>query len=214
MQLLSNEVTSRVSAACERISAQLAEQGWSVETEFLDDETVQSIRLAAGHAWQAGQFRSAGIGRGSDFEIKPEIRNDQVLWLEPAQCDLSLQGYFAALEQLRLHINQHLYLGLFDYEAHMAMYSPGSYYRKHLDQFRGLGNRLLTTTYYLNPDWRPADGGQLRLYTDASHPDRYLDILPRAGTLVCFLSSEFLHEVLPAGRARLSITGWFRQRTS
>ena len=33
--------------------------------------------------------------------------------------------------------------------------------------------------------------------------------MPEGGTLVCFLSDRFHHEVLPARRERLSITGWF-----
>ena len=32
------------------------------------------------------------------------------------------------------------------------------------------------------------------------------------GTLVCFLSERFEHEVLPATRSRWSLTGWFRSR--
>jgi SM-20-related protein len=34
-------------------------------------------------------------------------------------------------------------------------------------------------------------------------------VLPEGGTLVCFLSDRFHHEVLPARRERLSVTGWF-----
>jgi Rps23 Pro-64 3,4-dihydroxylase Tpa1-like proline 4-hydroxylase len=39
-----------------------------------------------------------------------------------------------------------------------------------------------------------------------------LDILPMAGRLVLFLSGEFWHEVRPAKRPRMSLTGWFRTR--
>ena len=41
----------------------------------------------------------------------------------------------------------------------------------------------------------------------------YRDVLPEGGTLVCFLSQRFWHEVLPARRERLSLTGWFRGRS-
>jgi SM-20-related protein len=39
-----------------------------------------------------------------------------------------------------------------------------------------------------------------------------LDIEPLGGRLVCFLTAGREHEVLPAGRERLSISGWFRAR--
>ena len=41
---------------------------------------------------------------------------------------------------------------------------------------------------------------------------RELDVLPEAGTLVVFLSADLPHEVLPATRERLSLTGWLRRR--
>jgi SM-20-related protein len=37
-------------------------------------------------------------------------------------------------------------------------------------------------------------------------------VLPQAGSLLLFLSADMPHEVLPASRDRLSLTGWFRRR--
>jgi SM-20-related protein len=42
--------------------------------------------------------------------------------------------------------------------------------------------------------------------------DRAVDIEPVGGRLVCFLTPGRVHEVLPARRERLSISGWFRGR--
>jgi len=98
------------------------------------------------------------------------------------------------------------------FEAHLAIYPPGTYYHRHIDQFIGIGTRRVTCTLYLNEDWQAADGGQLRIYTDPDDPQYGEDILPLGGTLVTFLSARFLHEVLPARRSRMSITGWFRTR--
>ena len=67
----------------------------------------------------------------------------------------------------------------------------------------------MSAVFYLNPDWQAEQGGALRLYlTDGSTHD----VLPEAGTLVVFLSADLPHEVLPATRERLSLTGWFRRR--
>jgi SM-20-related protein len=212
MQPTPNILTPQFDTACTHVATQLSQQGWSAFPDFLDAQSVTLLRQQALQEWQAGRFRHAGVGRGESFEIKPDIRNDQVMWLEQAQCDNGFTAYFNALEVLRTTINQQLYLGLFDFEAHLAVYPPGSFYKKHLDQFRGIGRRTVTTTFYLNENWLPEQGGQLRLYTDKNAPNIYHDILPQAGTLVAFLSADFLHEVLPATRERLSITGWFRRR--
>ncbi len=212
MQLIPQDHPATLEPDCTRIATHLAQQGWYVCPNFLDAETVKALRQQMFQAWQAGQFRHAGIGRGDSFKIRPQIRNDQVMWLDQASATESLASYFAALEDLRTSINRQLYLGLFDYEAHYAVYPPGSFYKKHLDQFRGTGLRTITTTFYLNDNWLPEHGGQLRLYTNPIVPTEFIDIPPAAGTLATFLSAEFLHEVLPAKRERLSITGWFRRR--
>jgi SM-20-related protein len=45
-------------------------------------------------------------------------------------------------------------------------------------------------------------------------PDGPVDILPLAGRLVCFRSDQIEHEVLPATRERLSLTGWLLDQHS
>jgi SM-20-related protein len=105
-----------------------------------------------------------------------------------------------------------LYLGLFNFEGHLARYPAGAFYRRHLDQFRGVELRALTCILYLNPDWQPADGGILRIFTDPGRPEHAEEVAPRGGTLVTFLSARFEHEVRPAARERLSLTGWFKRR--
>jgi SM-20-related protein len=212
MQLTPLPSTPQVDTACAQIAAQLVHQGWCVYPDFLDTDVVTTLQQQAMQEWQAGHFRHAGVGRGESFEIQPQIRNDQVMWLNQHDCAAPFTRYFNALETLRLAINQQLYLGLFDFEAHLAIYPPGSFYKKHLDQFRDASLRTVTATFYLNDNWLPEHGGQLRLFHDANHPASFTDILPHAGTLATFLSAEYLHEVLPAKRERLSITGWYCRR--
>ena len=134
------------------------------------------------------------------------------MWLDPAKCSAMQCCYLDALENLRQTINRQLFLGLFEFEGHLALYPPGSYYRRHLDRFRGTEQRVLTAILYLNQDWHERDGGQLRLYTDPTDEKNFEEILPLAGHLVIFLSALFPHEVMQARRDRLSITGWFKLR--
>jgi SM-20-related protein len=199
--------------AYELIVDELLRQGWSVLPDFVPAELIRQLRNECRDDWRQGEFRHAGIGRGETFEIKPEIRNDRVKWLDPAEATPAQQAYLDCLEQLRLAINRNLQLGLFDYEGHMAVYPPGSFYARHLDQFRGVGLRTVTVILYLNEeDWQASDGGQLRIYTDPGDESVFRDIPPLGGQVVVFLSADFMHEVLPARRDRISITGWFKRR--
>jgi SM-20-related protein len=73
------------------------------------------------------------------------------------------------------------------------------------DVFHGRGSaRRLTAIYYLNEDWRPEDGGQLRLFL----PSVDRDIAPIADRLLVFMSAEVEHAVLPALAERWALTAW------
>ena len=86
----------------------------------------------------------------------------------------------------------------------MTVYPAGSFYKRHLDQFKADDHRKLSVICYLNNNWTAERGGQLRLHLSTD----ILDILPLAGRMVCFRSDQIEHEVLPAIKDRLSLTGW------
>jgi SM-20-related protein len=191
------------------IAADLADPGWRVVPGFLSDEETGALRAECRQARAAGGFHPAGVGSGQ-AEIRSEIRGDHVLWIDESQAGPALKAILEKLEALRQAVNQSLYLGLFDVELHFAVYPPGTGYQRHLDRFRDDDRRSLTVILYLNEDWRRDDGGLLRFWPDENA--EALEIVPVGGTLVTFLSDRFWHEVLPARRERLSLTGWFRRR--
>jgi SM-20-related protein len=189
----------------------LARDGWCTAPGFLARNLAgqlfdESVRLR-----QDGGFRPAAVGQGAHRLLEPDLRSDLIRWLEapftPAQ-----QEYLQRMEQLRQALNAALYLGLFDYECHLSIYPPGARYRRHLDQFRRDSRRTVSCVTYLNDEWLPEHGGQLRLYGANKDEAAFHDIFPIGGTLVCFLSSRIPHEVMPATRERFSLTGWFRVR--
>jgi SM-20-related protein len=196
----------------EHIAATLAEHGWCVADDFLAPLLVSQLRHEARQRWRSGEFRRAGVGRGADLTVRSEVRTDRVLWLDPADLSAAQGRYWARLEDVRLAVNRTMFLGLHELEAHFAVYPAGAYYRKHLDKFRGMEGRQLSCVLYLNECWQDGDGGALRIYVDAANPDAYVEVLPAGGRLVTFLSARFLHEVMPAGRERFSLVGWFRRR--
>ena len=186
----------------------LAEQGWAIVANALPaDLTLELAQECRARANQ-GALQPAGVGRGSAHGVQEGVRGDHIQWLEPGQCAAG-DRYLGMLDDLRGQLNQALYLGLEDYEGHFALYPPGTFYQKHLDRFRDDDRRAVSAVFYLNSDWFPEQGGALRLYLADG---RELDVLPEAGTLVVFLSADLPHEVLPATRERLSLTGWLRRR--
>lgn len=191
------------------VVAALAGPGWHIAPGFLDAGETEALREECRRAHAVGQFHPAGVGQGQARTLS-EIRGDHVLWIEESQAGPALKVALEKLETLRQAVNQAFFLGLFDVELHFAVYPPGAGYQRHLDRFRADDRRSLTVILYLNADWTREDGGLLRFWPQ-DHGEA-LEIVPAGGTLVTFLSERFWHEVLPARRERLSLTGWFRRR--
>lgn len=180
--------------------------GIGIFPHFIDAELVAALRhdIDSLPSWE---LTPAAIGRKRHQQTNEQIRSDKTRWIEgdtPAQ-----RYYLAIMSRLRETLNRQLFMGLKDYECHYALYQAGDFYKKHLDAFRGRSNRRVTTVLYLNDDWQQNDGGELLVYSFQDETVLH-KVQPQAGTLVCFLSEDFPHEVLPAIRDRRSVAGWFR----
>jgi len=193
------------------IVAHIAEQGYAVIENFLNPHEVNALAIQAESLQNAGKMHKATTGVAKIENATR--RGDFIYWIDAGQASTAETVYLNAMAQLQQAINQAFFLGLFELESHFAIYPPGSAYQKHLDQFIGKVERKVSSILYLNDNWDAHDGGQLRMYLDQKDEMNFIDITPQAGTLVVFLSRDFFHEVLPAKRERISITGWFRTRS-
>ena len=182
----------------------LAADGIAVIDEFLNLEEVKSIGEEDEFKNGLLRFKKAAIGKAQDRQINESIRGDYIQWIDPASASANVQVYLRRLSDLRNFLNQSLFLSLKDVEVHKTIYPTGSFYKRHLDQFKKDDHRKLSVICYLNDDWKEDEGGQLRVYFS----DRQRDFFPTAGRLVCFRSDLLEHEVLPATRPRMSLTGW------
>lgn len=189
----------------------IATRGWCVTPGFLSEDSLAALRATCMARHAAGAFHQAGVGARA-ARVVAEVRGDAILWLDENDTEAAPRAYLAAMESLRQEVNRALFLGLDQLEAHFAVYPLGGFYKKHLDRFRDDDRRALTAIVYLNDAWTTECGGLLRFWTDPSGEGEVLDIPPQGGTLVTFLSDRFWHEVLPARRQRLAVTGWFKRR--
>jgi SM-20-related protein len=198
-------------AVLESVGDALCERGWWVGQQAIDGELLHDLNVELDQLIDNDRLHRAGIGRDLDFQIAGEIRRDEIFWLKRENAVQS--RFLDQMEALRLTLNRELFLGLFEFEGHFALYPPGGFYRRHLDSFRGAANRIVSMVAYLNPHWQPGDGGELVIYPE--HGDTpSATIEPRGGTMALFLSEETPHEVLAARADRRSIAGWFRLNAS
>jgi SM-20-related protein len=192
------------------IAQAIALRGFAVPPDALPLALARQLRRDAVARRREGGFRAAGVGRAGRFRIDPAVRGDLIAWIDPQRALPGERRYLALMEQLRLVLNRHLLLGLLDFECHHACYPAGGHYRRHRDRHVGSDARIVSVVGYLNEGWREEEGGVLRIYPEAPAPP--VDVVPCVGTLACFLCDAFEHEVLPATRERLSVSGWFRHR--
>ncbi|QJD59304.1 2OG-Fe(II) oxygenase [Pseudomonas sp. gcc21] len=192
----------------EQVADDLAAKGWSVQHDVFSEELVAALGQACRQMWHNDALTPAGIGQGSDLAVVPEIRGDYTRWLDECSPRACQSEYLQILEQLRETLNRSLFLGLDSFETHFALYPPGAGYSKHLDRFQNNPLRMVSVVAYLNQNWQPGDGGELRLHLK----EGLVDVVPTGGTLVVFLSDRILHEVLEAHKERASLVGWFRRR--
>ncbi|QSX31386.1 2OG-Fe(II) oxygenase [Shewanella cyperi] len=189
-------------AVLDVIADALVDKGYLCLSEVFPAELTDALRRCL----LEEELRPAAIGRGAEQQLNRDIRRDKIRWLETHYEPDS--HYLDLMEQLKQGLNRRLFLGLFDYESHYALYEPGAFYRKHVDALKGSQNRILTTVYFMNPDWQPGQGGELLIYDETQ---QLLEtVAPTHGKLVIFLSERFPHEVLPTKVRRASIAGWFR----
>jgi len=173
--------------------ASLASAGW-----FLREDFPGAAAASAGAADQS--YVAAGLVSGLD----DRVRNDAITWLESSD-DGPFTGLFASFEALRVEINRDAWLGLARFDVQLARYAGGAgRYARHRDARWGADNRRLTAVAWLNPGWIPAHGGALRL-----HVDPVVDLSPRLGRLLVFLSAKVEHEVLPTFAPRFAATAFY-----
>lgn len=156
-----------------------------------------------------GNWSKAQIGKGTNTNINLDQRGDFIQWLNQSDHVTALIPYWQLVEAIKTTLNRNFYLGLNFYEAHMACYPSGTFYKKHRDRHQNGSTRRVSFVYYLNEDWQKQFGGLLNIFEDI---EVKATLAPILGHCIVFLS-ELEHEVTTSQKDRYSITGWFHQKT-
>jgi len=190
----------------EKILSDLGAKGFSYNPGFLDSKALKE--MTGFFEEHKNSFAAARVGK--DRTRDESIRGDYTFWLDPLDPPEAFKSTRDFLEGLKSEVNQKFFLGLKQFEFHLALYPQGAFYRKHSDQFENSSSRALTFIFYLNESWSPADGGELIFYD--KNDEVLATICPSPGTFVTFFSADFPHEVLASKKDRKSLTGWIHNR--
>ncbi|KYG77000.1 SM-20-related protein [Roseivirga ehrenbergii] len=189
---------------------QLSQNDFVVIDDFLDKQLFENIRTYFIDRLEMDGFSDAAIGALNHKQLEKSIRGDKIYWLERKN-DIEMESFFQLSDELIQQLNQLCYLSLSGCEFHLAHYPIGTFYKKHIDQFKGRSNRLISVIIYLNVGWKPGDGGELKVFKE--NGDELL-VEPLAGRCVMFKSDTVPHEVMKTQVNRYSLTGWLLYQPS
>ena len=177
-----------------------------ISNYFLEPVLALQLKHALLSLNATQQMKSAGTGNEVVILQDKLIRSDKIYWLDRSHDNPEEKAFFVQMDAFVAFLNETCYTGITSYEFHYACYEVGTFYKKHLDQFRNDNRRAFSMILYLNENWQEGDGGELCIYQDGLAQM----IAPLFGKSVFFKSNELEHEVLETHKQRLSITGWLK----
>jgi SM-20-related protein len=189
----------------EKNIVEMASQDWTVIDGAKNSSFLNMLKAKAKESYHQGRFNLAKIGPHQKAQLAPQIRADEICWLDLlTECELSQE-----LSTLKEQLNKEFFLNLKDIECHFTKYPPGAGYSEHLDRSTQSrhGDRVISLVLYLNERWQKDFGGELQIRKGSN----IQQIEPLWGRMVLMKSDSVLHSVLPAKTERWSLTGWYRR---
>lgn len=177
-----------------------------IAENFLSESLASHLKENLNALYAKKQMQLSGTGNELHVLHNNLIRSDKIHWLDRNHNNIYENEFFDLMDKFVDHLNSTCYTGITGYEFHYTLYEQGSFYKKHIDQFRNDNSRQYSMIMYLNDNWQEEDGGQLCIHNNA----HMQNISPTNGKSVFFKSSQLEHEVLLTNKARLSITGWLK----
>jgi SM-20-related protein len=177
-----------------------------ISNNFLGKALALCLSINLGLLLEHQMLNPARTGNDTLPVLNNLVRGDKIYWLDRSHNNAAENVFFDLMDGFVKHLNSTCFTGITGYEFHYTLYEPGSFYKKHIDQFKTDGSRQYSMVMYLNEGWVAPDGGQLCIYQN----DGAKLISPMNGKSVFFKSSELEHEVLLCNKARMSITGWLK----
>lgn len=180
--------------------------GWVEIKNYFPKALVNSLYDYAFTLSEKDKFRQASIKNQFFKEKNLNIRRDSIFWIDNWHKTAALSDYKVEIDRIQELLREELRVSIKSFEGHLAYYSEGDYYKKHIDQHLSTKHRQVSFVTYLNQ----SEGGELIIYN--RNNKKLIDqvIRPEPGKLVVFLSPLIFHEVKKTLSERFSLTGWYR----
>mmetsp|Transcript_14620 Transcript_14620/g.19090 ORF Transcript_14620/g.19090 Transcript_14620/m.19090 type:complete len:323 (-) Transcript_14620:273-1241(-) len=219
----------------------LATQDYTVIPNFISEDLVDELAKDVTNLRSKNKFKVARIGQDSTNALNQEIRVAETCFLGEGKLgdvpSPARNRLYEALNSARTSLSGNTMLDIQNWqtgevergapaldreltEMLYAYYPSGGFYRRHRDAIPGSASvlRCYSLLLYLNKNWSKEDKGELRMHFDSGGDElpegdqpSFVDIEPKAGTLVLFKSEKVPHEVLNTNSERLAVVGWYNR---
>merc|ERR1712118_527776 len=209
----------------------LKEQSFCILDDFLPDHVVENLhrgiydskeQMVTGATGAAGKvLNEQGYSAKLDRTLNERRRGDLITFCDdgtqpgsmPGCLELqkAVDGFVEGLKSSDAVAERLRYVD-FANGAMFAIYPGGaSRYVRHVDNSLSIDGRRLTVILYLNKDWQPEHGGQIRLFEPTVTSTQVkTDVDPLWNRLLIFWSNdEVPHEVLSAYVDRAAVSIWY-----
>ncbi|EQC40099.1 hypothetical protein SDRG_02753 [Saprolegnia diclina VS20] len=182
----------------EAIQHGLNTQGFCILRDFASSAISLAMRAEAeklyaeGHMFQSNSVDANGNAYPKHNVFASELNGNE--WdLAPTILHYTRSVMLQAPEMLNT-LFPGLQMSSRAYASKLAVsLGDGASYPKHCDTAGLPDKRKVTMVYYLNPNWAPGHGGELRVFA----PNGTHVVEPRSDTLAVFWSDLVAHDVLP-----------------
>ncbi|MGB3196989.1 MAG: 2OG-Fe(II) oxygenase, partial [Saprospiraceae bacterium] len=107
-----------------------------IAQHFLSESLALHLTENLVFLYRDNQLKSAGTGEHTVLKINNLSRGDKIHWLDRKNNNIHENTFFDLMDDFVLYLNTNCYTGIKSYEFHYTLYEKGSFYIKHLDQFR------------------------------------------------------------------------------
>ena len=125
-----------------------------ISANFLSIDLAKKLKGNLNDLLNHQKLKNAGIGNLVDFQNDKLIRNDSIYWLDRSHNNKFENEFLDLIDTFVTFLNETCYTGITSYEFHYALFPIGSFYRKHIDQFKSDDSRQFSMIFYLNADWK------------------------------------------------------------
>jgi Rps23 Pro-64 3,4-dihydroxylase Tpa1-like proline 4-hydroxylase len=218
----------------------LKRNGYVVLKNFIPSELALELKADVANLRSQGKFKIAKIGQDSTNTLNTDIRIAETCFIGQTKLqqvpNTARQKLYDVLDGVRSDLSGNTLLDEIDSNDQLrkaapsldaslsellyAYYPLGGFYRRHVDSVQNSASVLRTYSLllYLNDEWKESDGGCLRIHLDSggdflplNEEPNFVDVEPRASTLVLFKSDKIPHEVLDTTAERNAVVGWFNR---